>query len=512
MIDTVVFTLHDLKYHKAIADTLYQRHNQTGVTRLQKVSDSEKEKPSLKLVDYTYFHETENEVLNCYWDKIPSHNYDIAFKLDFNKDRIEFNCSIPKYYYRTNVFLLTPEFNSPDYHQFRDSGILHQLQSMYPLLKNFFLRFFKDQFDELPWLETNLEINRLDLCYNFVFGTSGEAVDYMNYLKAAKKKYLRKDSKATQYESSVYFPQKNYTFKIYHKLPEFLKHDLKELKSRGHLDKTIERKLKLLASRTIRYEVEFRSKYMNYLFKREIFRSKCPVWKNGYSVFTSISEETQTVNYKGKRIPLLELPRKEKLRLKYVKSMMGRSFHFHLASAVHEWNKSTLDYLDEIREAQTRQYTFLAHQQFGKLLFNQLCKKFHALIKEFQVTYLNDINEAVHDLSIKKANIDEMSIKLNQLTGRGHDADTNGVSLNKLKQVLTLLQTHTFKQIEEDNLVPRRTLMRYKKFMMNYKIDISKGVHGKSILKRNNILLYDNFLLENSELSFFYLPLRSNTL
>ena len=512
MIDTIEFQLHDLRVHKAIADVLYQRHNETGVTKLQKVSDVEREKPSTKLVDYTYFHQSENEVLNCYWDKIPSHNYDIAFKIDFNKDLIQFNCSIPKYFYKTNVFLLTPEFNSPEYYRFRDSKIIDQLKGVYPLLRNFFIKFFKNEFDQLPYREDHLRIVRIDLCYNFVFNKATEAVEYMNYLKACKKKYLRKDSKATQYETSVYFPQKNYTFKIYHKLPEFLKHDLKELKSRHLINEAQERKLKLLASRTIRYEVEFREKYLNYLFKREIFRKKCHVWQNGLKVFNSLNEEKQTVLYKGQRIDLLKLPRKEKLRFKYVKSIIGKTFHFHLASPVNEWNESTLDYIDEIKAGKPSEYSFNSHQHFNKALYSILCDKFYSLIKEFQVQYLNDITVIVNDLSIKKADVNDMSKSFSDISGRGYNADATGISLNKMKQLLTLLQSHTFKQIQDEKLIPERTLRRYQKYMKSYGVDLSKGVHGESILKRNNILLYDSFLVENFDLSNFYIPLQSNIL
>jgi len=228
MIDTVEFVIHNLDRHTHLTEFLHRKLSGEGVSK--ELVEKPDISPVMKMKGVTMFHETGNQIETAYWNKIPSYNYEIAYKIDILRDRIEFNLSIPKYMYATNVFMFLPKFNTPEYQSIIRKTVKQQFLTIYPYFRKFFQFFVNKSLSGVFVDPTLIEIKRLDLCYNFVFDTQAEAETYINYLKRARKRYFRKTGKNTQYESAIYFPQKNTTFKVYHKLPEFLKHDYRKLR------------------------------------------------------------------------------------------------------------------------------------------------------------------------------------------------------------------------------------------------------------------------------------------
>lgn len=105
-------------------------------------------------------------------------------------------------------------------------------------------------------------IHRLDLCYNWIFTTKEEAENVMGFLQRID--YPRK--KKGTYDTSVMHIGSAYTLKFYLKGSEFKAHDLKDKEFLA--THTPERIFELSewANRILRYEIEFRRKYLEDVF------------------------------------------------------------------------------------------------------------------------------------------------------------------------------------------------------------------------------------------------------
>ena len=113
---------------------------------------------------------------------------------------------------------------------------------------------------QLPHFST-WEIFRLDLCYNWIFKNQQETETVMGFLQRID--YPRK--KKILYPTSVMFLGSAYLIRFYLKYPEYLAHDYKDLSDE---DKASYRTYELLsyAERIVRFEVEFKKKYLKGIF------------------------------------------------------------------------------------------------------------------------------------------------------------------------------------------------------------------------------------------------------
>lgn len=115
--------------------------------------------------------------------------------------------SVPKFWYGHNIFLLYDWFNALQ--EFRQQ-FNQQLELQGEL--------------ELPALE-EWKLARVDVCYAWRFPTQDLAKGFLNSLKTIKFPW----KEPTIYRESILFRGASYSLKFYLKLPEFKKHDQKEL-------------------------------------------------------------------------------------------------------------------------------------------------------------------------------------------------------------------------------------------------------------------------------------------
>ena len=106
MIDTVEFRVHDLKKHLRVAQWLDRHYAKSGKT----VSIVEGEDPftveqKVNFRTRLRYHDTGNEHTVAHFNQLRSDHYTIAYKIDYIRDFIAFNVSIPKYIYGTNILL-----------------------------------------------------------------------------------------------------------------------------------------------------------------------------------------------------------------------------------------------------------------------------------------------------------------------------------------------------------------------------------------------------------------------
>ncbi|ASQ41212.1 hypothetical protein [Flavobacterium phage FLiP] len=258
MIDTIVIRVHNIeKNHLLMHNILKEEfisakvrhsHNQTLDKKAIIYGDSGKVLP---LTIHTKM-------------KMPSSHYELNLRPHFDRDFIEFNFSIPKFVYSTNVMQFvdmrdqTPEFTY--------DKLLH-------FLHHFFITYFTLKPDN-----KDIEINRIDLCFNQIFDTKENALRYLEEQKNINIKHANSDTnKFVAYSESddlgvstaqtIFYKTKEYSFKIYHKGSEFKKNDLKQLMKANpfnlHLGEVSD-----LADRMLRYELTARKGLFNYLLDR----------------------------------------------------------------------------------------------------------------------------------------------------------------------------------------------------------------------------------------------------
>lgn len=279
----------------------------------------------------------------------PSSDYRIQFWASENADAITLRFAIPKYLYNHNIAQFVPNYASERFK--REPFSMREWSGQIKHIRQRIIEIIYTLFDDLSvMLNTesianfdisNVEVKRLDLCYN-QYHTSKENV--LDYLNAQKKIFTSRVKKNTQtydtMETSLYYRHSDdgFYFKIYHKGSEFLhadfprlfkenesyfenrKFDLmpkakeifkqhfpeteKKLKGKTEdlifkyyktylpsdenigycsaIDKLLKWKLKFLineSSKILRYEMSFTRTYLSTLYKREIFRKTDKNWK-----------------------------------------------------------------------------------------------------------------------------------------------------------------------------------------------------------------------------------------
>lgn len=128
-------------------------------------------------------------------------------------------------------------------------------------------------------------LNRLDVCSNFILPDEKHVKELINYFQMLT--YSRKD-KETYGDTSIYFPSRHATLKIYRKGPEFKKHDIKRF-----VDQFEGRRLLNIAKNVIRVEGELKNRLryitMEYLkICKPMRRLKEKIWNGYLSYYTTM--------------------------------------------------------------------------------------------------------------------------------------------------------------------------------------------------------------------------------
>lgn len=182
----------------------------------------------------------------------PSSSYKISYNLNFAKNTLEFNISVPKYTMRTNVFQFLEYYNTNEY-------------TTWKLFRQFVKKFVSNFPDKIK--ACDVAITRIDLCYNQIFNSYEDSKSYLKNLETNLKTIVRKPSNLVVYGDNglAYLTSTGY-YKIYHKGDEFKKHDARELQKTGGIDIAY---LQKIADRTLRYETTIRAGKIKRLFSSD---------------------------------------------------------------------------------------------------------------------------------------------------------------------------------------------------------------------------------------------------
>lgn len=278
-----------------------------------------------------------------------SSEYRTKFSVSENSDSITFELSIPKFLYNNNIAQFVPNIDSKRFknNPFGYREWYGQKKAIHDRLCEFILTFFNElciMFD-MPVSITslnlsNIEIKRLDLCYNQIFPCHASVLDYLSAQRKFYRTRVRKNTIVSQDRDTSFFYRHStdgFFFKIYSKGEEFEAVDLPRLVKENeaqynnnqclllvfkdifkrHFESTykdkkgrvedivfqyyktyvktaehrkfvdeIESHLKYKisflrdeANKILRYEMSFTRTYMSTLYKKHIFRKTDPNWK-----------------------------------------------------------------------------------------------------------------------------------------------------------------------------------------------------------------------------------------
>lgn len=466
MVDTIVLRVHDLRKHAQLEKIINRDFTSKGELRSMEVNKQE-------LENYSEAFRANDTLMIDYFRtaKIGTHrlkyknlkrlnnsgNYYLNAFINKERDFIELSFSVPKYIFGTNVlqFVHHPWDKSFAFHQ--NSSLKYNMSTSFARLSSFIRIFFKSEFPEEPVIDfRDVEVNRLDLCFNQVFHSKEHALEFLEMQKTLQRKHTRTNSnKYREYESSFMYVTDRYSLKVYHKGYEYAKNDknehfkINELRRKDIFDI---KELQSFSDKMLRYEVTLRKSMLSYLYNQHIFRQRCPEHKALFRTY----KEVEKINAANDRIsdryakikrdklkerylhnnPYLKINPADKKVHRYMTRIINKSKTFMLSidKSVNRYNHVTDKYGHYEQRA-----------LFSKNLF-ELCGKFFLdFVNEFQVEEKPSIYAVAELIDNHNA------IRASKLPKNG------------MLQFFKLLEYQTFDDIKKSGIYSKPTYYRYKK-------------------------------------------------
>lgn len=475
MIDTIIMRLHNLRKYELLIRRLEVKNNPGYSKETAKVDMEEVQnlrgmgyKQPKQILDILKVNRTGEFIVKTQVAKQmnASNHYAFTYYIDWTKDYIEFNFSVPKYKYGSNVLMFVEHNMDRDFAYSLNSTMEYNIKRAPNIILSFIKNFWKNEFilEDIDFRD--VEINRIDVCFNQVFSTKEEALRYLEYQKRLKKKYGQEEEGVLrQYATSFMYVTKRYSAKIYHKGAEYTANDLKEhlkinkAKGKEYFNTG---EFQKFADRILRYELTIRNSYINYLYKHSLFRKNCPQFKIDYKNYlriTNMMQRNERISKQAGTFTDAEL--KEKYLKKYPYKLISKN------------DKLTHKYVSKTLEMRT----FFRLEVSGNT----------ALYNEQKVNYVRDgakFDQGIIKLCLQKllSFIDEFQVKElpdeDQLSMRIDIKNSYSRSLPKSEMIYfySLLQKHgSFKEAARYGGLSRATMYRYKKRFKEI------GIHENSI-------------------------------
>lgn len=464
MIDTIVLRIHDLRRHANLVKFVNQNFNGTSKNTIyldKEETDVIRNSETIDVKSYIdYFRNEKNgthlvrfksqEKLNS-----SGHYYFHAFE-NIDRDYLEFNLSIPKYKFGTNIYMFCEHSWNKNFQFHNNISLDYNLKITYDLLSRFLHNFFEREFPFDNIIDFScVEINRIDISFNQVFHDKVFALEYLEYQKKLRKKNLRSDSNSFRaYETSLMYANKRYSLKIYHKGTEYQKHDKKEhMKINKNMGKAyfdIEG-LQQFADKILRYEITLRDTQLSYLYNRNVFRKNCSIHKAQYKIYKKVESAKQKNDHISKKTGSFKI---EFLKKRYIEKnpyviieKNDSIIHKKLSKLFNRNRRFMMKVSQTVTDFNTKSSSmqFEPRAFFSRDLFLECAKFFKSFIKDFQVKEKPSectVIDKIDDYNFKHA------IKLPK---------------TEMLKFYALLQTFSFEEIMKKGLYSRATFYRYKK-------------------------------------------------
>lgn len=368
MIDTIVLRINNFKKYPKLYEQYYNPQKNNNSVSQSYVNTQTGEFIENDFTMSAIYHDTNRVIPFAFRSSInlPSSHYSVIVEFNLKSDYIQFSFAIPKYIYGTNLLQFVNIYNQ-DY------------DVCFSKFKIFITDFIKENLTEKPLFE-DIEIFRIDLCYNQFFNTKEDSLNYLDEQKKLLIKYSRaSNNNYRSYDTSLMYITKRYSFKIYHKGTEFKKNDYKELvKNNEYFDYPLQEFLDI-SDTILRYEMTFRKSYLNYILRYYFFNTheklKSPLYTN--HPLTKFGEELTNyvegnMNYNG--------------RFKTgVEDWFRNSKKFCLSSIFDLPPDFSMCYMSDV-------------VTFDKYIFRLLFNKFWEKIKQYQLTEYIDVNNVLNKI------------------------------------------------------------------------------------------------------------------
>jgi hypothetical protein len=487
MVDSVIFKVHDLfanqKLVKALDNpVIKQEGKRVMVKKLDVPLDKNKE---IFLKRYYVDAASGNSYPEHFRGFFKSSNYDVAYSINYNRDFIEFNISLPKYWFGNNLCQLTDHW--------LDNHFLHFKNSPFWNCKAFAFERFRQVFNHFlaalpfPVDKSHIEITRLDLCFNLIFRNETDALYYLSELMHVKRKRWRNTQAAiTNYlGQSIYFASKDYTFKVYHKAAEFRKNDFNKVKKRFGKD-VAERILKL-AGNVLRYEIELRPGMLTQIFHSALKKENIAVYKtlkanrqvtkNGYVVLNNGERANfDGMDNEGKKV-YRKFDPEIRRQMAIGKAIMAKDIQFRIATdSTTSLNRIPVESM-EVKNGKLHGYD---HKEcFDYELFSMCVDKFKDVFMHFQIGHLDHLNKI--QIALEQNRLSEFTRAL-KMDGKER------VDERKVRQIIDLLKEYSWDQIKAKDFMSPTTFYKYKKLFD------SAGIKQKNTGYNTGVkFTYDNY-------------------
>jgi len=433
MIDTLVIRIKNLSKYKYLYEQYYAPAKKKGTITEAFVDESTGEYKQVDYVHTLIYHDTDRflPVVHRSTRHIASSHYQLSFVLNPSKDFLEFNFSVPKYVYGTNVLQFVSLY---------DQGA----SVCFSMLLQFIDRFIESNCVEKP-LRDDIEINRVDLCYNQFFNSKDDALLYLQEQNKLVVKNARSSrNKFRSYDTSIMYTTRRYSFKIYHKGTEFEKNDRKELLKSNPRGYKLE-ELQAAADCVLRYEMTFRSSYFDYVLEQYYYSSEKRAVDVLYNQHPIAKRFADVVSFGGQKL---------------AESFFKNAKDFKLKSV---WDYRVADVGPVALESREATFDFR--------LFSILFERFWQKVNDYQINRVLDIN----DLSRR---IDE-KFETDTLKKTLRSAKEVGADRGKVRLLSTALLAHYMNLEELKSFLPKRSFYRMKKDLKD--LGISTVQHNLSI-------------------------------
>lgn len=425
MVDTIVLRVHGYEKHKHIINQLKQMTDDDYIVKYHHEGLESHTKTSILFGDT-------GRILPVHMRTsifIPSSHYSISVLPNEGRDFIELNLSIPKYEYSTNVLQFIDSY---------DQTVEHIFDKLRATLSRLFNTYFAYPPD---W--NDIEVNRIDLCFNQIFLSKADAMRYLEEQRTLNLDYARSDKNRFQAYGSttLQYHTDNYSFKIYHKGTEFRKNDLNKLLKNNPMCLDLN-EVSEVADKMLRYEMSCKKGLLNYVFRQSVKDDVNTVFNHHYEVIakTRTRKRNNLVKVTGTRFNLYG-GQSSKIMEWLEKILPNKSFTFTLDSPWESLYTNSTELLDNYNLC------------FNLELFRSLHIFFWKKVEAYQLGVKMGIRDIFEKIQQKKA---EKNFKS---TIYGEKKKESYVS-----QLLVLAALSQYTDISDlKGIIPKATYYRYKK-------------------------------------------------
>ncbi len=192
MIDTVILRIHDIRKYRSIIKTLDPAQTKGCTIQTATVDGKEIKKlrnqgvfDTKEILDIMKINRTGEFLVKTQFAKQQnaSNHYAFAWRADYTGNFLEFNFSIPKYLYGSNILMFTDHIGERGYNVYDCSRLKHNFEIAWGRFGKFINQFVKLEFPDTDFDFRDVELYRIDVCFNQMFRSKEEALKYLEYQK-----------------------------------------------------------------------------------------------------------------------------------------------------------------------------------------------------------------------------------------------------------------------------------------------------------------------------------------